>query len=258
MTILKHVNPQLRSWESMESLSSKYPMSDCLKPFATRGEHQADPEYINLHSALGKCGYGANMSHDADCPGWKPMFTNRGICYSYNGKSTSELFEKNTYQDIFERAYDVKETNWTIHNVAGLGDHFTYKFYLNNLAKKNQRIPFRLGILNADNPFDIENNNILLEPGEKMSVLVNARIQVANADLRDLDIETRKCKFLDETQGLTIMKQYTKDGCVFECMIKMAKEECGCIPWNFPHPPGKGRSVGLVDKAVRKGSTRAV
>ena len=45
---------------------------------------------------------------------------------------------------------------------------------------------------------------------------------------------SRKCSFPHETQGLELLSNYTKEGCVYECMIKKAREACRCTPWDFP------------------------
>ena len=60
----------------------------------------------------------------------------------------------------------------------------------------------------------------------------------ANANLRSLKIEERDCRFPEEGEDMTIFKEYSSKGCVFECMLHLARETCGCTPWNYPHPPG--------------------
>ena len=38
-----------------------------------------------------------------------------------------------------------------------------------------------------------------------------------------------------------IFKEYTKSGCIFECLIRVAHEYCDCVPWNIP-------SVSIIEE----------
>ena len=33
-----------------------------------------------------------------------------------------------------------------------------------------------------------------------------------------------------------MFKGYSQKGCIFECSLKFAIEEVGCLPWDFPTP----------------------
>ena len=35
-----------------------------------------------------------------------------------------------------------------------------------------------------------------------------------------------------------VFQQFTTQGCLFDCMIRKAYGLCGCIPWDYPVPPG--------------------
>ena len=34
-----------------------------------------------------------------------------------------------------------------------------------------------------------------------------------------------------------MLRNYTYEGCIFECRLKKAFEAIGCIPWDYPIPP---------------------
>ena len=33
-----------------------------------------------------------------------------------------------------------------------------------------------------------------------------------------------------------MLKHYRKEGCLFECRIRYAADQAGCIPWDYPMP----------------------
>ena len=37
---------------------------------------------------------------------------------------------------------------------------------------------------------------------------------------------------------MSIFQKYSKKGCIFECSVKFAIEQVGCLPWDFPVPFG--------------------
>jgi hypothetical protein len=64
---------------------------------------------------------------------------------------------------------------------------------------------------------------------------------VARAEIRRLSVESRNCMFEDELEiNITdTLSSYTKIGCQFACVLKSARDECLCIPWNFARPSGE-------------------
>ena len=56
--------------------------------------------------------------------------------------------------------------------------------------------------------------------------------------LLDIDVEKRGCRFPQENSEMATLVNYTEAGCQFECLLELARQECGCTPWNFPHPQG--------------------
>ena len=52
----------------------------------------------------------------------------------------------------------------------------------------------------------------------------------------------RNCRFRTENQGLKLFKQYSQNSCMFECHLAMATQNCGCVPWDYPHFERSGLS----------------
>ena len=49
-----------------------------------------------------------------------------------------------------------------------------------------------------------------------------------------LSEERRKCRYRKDNNGLKLFRQYSQDACQLECVIEMATEKCGCVPWDYP------------------------
>lgn len=66
------------------------------------------------------------------------------------------------------------------------------------------------------------------------SIIVSPKDLYSTPNVQSLNTNQRKCKFSDETDDSEIFSTYSQNGCLFECILKQAQEECDCIPWNFP------------------------
>ena len=52
---------------------------------------------------------------------------------------------------------------------------------------------------------------------------------------RDIDLNRRRCKLSDETDGMHVFQRYSKDACDLENKLHFAVDSCGyCVPWNIP------------------------
>ncbi len=72
----------------------------------------------------------------------------------------------------------------------------------------------------------------------KHTMLVTPAMVHTDASLKDLALQDRSCYFGTEAEraGLTVFKVYSQEGCLFECSLWKAYKECGCVPWDYPHP----------------------
>lgn len=62
---------------------------------------------------------------------------------------------------------------------------------------------------------------------------------VASLSFKELSIEDRDCRFINETgNNNSMFKQYRHLGCMFECRLKLAIINSNCIPWDYPVPGG--------------------
>ena len=92
--------------------------------------------------------------------------------------------------------------------------------------------------MSTHNPFSIPNIlegfGIEIEPGTSTMITVTPTVYEANENLKSIPIEKRRCRFESENP-LKLFKNYSMDGCIFECLIEAAFETTKCIPWDYPH-----------------------
>ena len=63
---------------------------------------------------------------------------------------------------------------------------------------------------------------------------IDAEKREADARVKRHPVSERQCKFEDEIEGLHFFTVYSKQNCMFECKLRVAEKNCGCVPWDFP------------------------
>ena len=112
----------------------------------------------------------------------------------------------------------------------------------------NNRYSFKVGIGSQDHVIDMREAGRKVLPGMRVDFEVHPVEVKGTSKLKKMPIETRKCRFPDETEGMVhIFKSYSASDCNFECKLKHAKEFCGCTPWNYPRFP---ENVNVLDEPV--------
>ncbi len=66
------------------------------------------------------------------------------------------------------------------------------------------------------------------------------------------------CMSTHDLHNLTLFRTYSQANCMYECQLKDASRECGCIPWNYPRwssdfPVCHHRGSGCFIAEMRKG-----
>lgn len=52
--------------------------------------------------------------------------------------------------------------------------------------------------------------------------------EVADEDVRGIPIESRGCRFPDETEGMWAFTYYSYTACLAQCIVKKKMELCNC------------------------------
>ena len=96
-------------------------------------------------------------------------------------------------------------------------------------------VPYNLKVSTKANMVDQKRGLIELKPGYHVITNVMPKLVDTSKSFEGFDVATRKCKFSYEKEELKILKNYSKDGCEFECSLGSALAQCKCLPWYYPN-----------------------
>ena len=104
--------------------------------------------------------------------------------------------------------------------------------------------------------YSIKMKQIEVRSGIETKIKIIPKLRAASIDIKQLDPWDRECFFQDEveackskgceefkyvlsqfnhfSQEMSIFKYYREEGCLFECRLRFAAQEAGCIPWDYP------------------------
>ena len=93
-------------------------------------------------------------------------------------------------------------------------------------------LPFLIGI---HDPMQLPELAINVKAGYISTIRITPSQTVTSPDTLHMPKEHRGCQFQHENDDMTIFKVYTEANCNFECKLKIALENCHCMPWDYPH-----------------------
>jgi hypothetical protein len=74
----------------------------------------------------------------------------------------------------------------------------------------------------------------LVEPGQLVTVMLEAQVIQSMDTVRRINVESRQCWFDDEVAVVQSSPTYSFQTCITECRMKVFQEKCGCIPFFYP------------------------
>ncbi len=124
---------------------------------------------------------------------------------------------------------------------------------------------FLVSVGDTDSAFELVRQAITVKPGFRTRIKVIQSQVVATPDLETIDLLGRKCqwvtfiahflfllmlfdvRFPDENQNMTLMSNYSLNGCQFECAVSNSQKKCQCIPWDFPRTDKDYETTAICD-----------
>ena len=187
--------------------------------------------------------------------------TDQGMCCSFNMKAADEIFMDSQYTALV-RQLQVRDQNTSFEN-STLPDWFVSKKEPKTQPGKNMGLKVVLdahsnvleslsisrdfegftGLVTNPESFPLTDiKGFEIRPGHNNRVAVSAVGIDAEDSLRDLDPDTRRCLFSDETDRIKLYKTYNQANCLFECALNFAQKQLkeennlthACTPWYFP------------------------
>ena len=182
---------------------------------------------------------------EKSCQLFQPVFTDLGMCHSFNPTPVLDLLKESYFTNSFYEAFkDDLMPNENLHMGTKSGDalHFyligNYRHRQINIesTKSDKDFPtkFLFSLSSKDDYFGMKESRKIIRSGYKVTWNVQAMEIVPSDDLRDISIESRKCRFDDEINGLDFFKSYSQSACEFELKVRKGREVCNCVPWYIP------------------------
>ena len=180
------------------------------------------------------------------CDLFTRSYTNEGFGYTFNaGNFWKRHKESNEFNQMFHKImfpFNKNHSNDKVIYPEAIGEihGLSLALMLNkheaaDFEKEGKELPsIKLTIHDPKKPGDMQGTGVLVHPGYITTFLVTTSQVMSSEDIQRLEKGRRKCVFPFENDGMDIFSEYTQSACVFECMLKMAVEKCGCVPWNYP------------------------
>jgi len=187
--------------------------------------------------------------------------TDQGMCCSFNMKAANEIFMDSQYSALV-KSLQFRDQNTSFED-STLPDWFINKNEPRTQPGRNMGLKVVLdahsnvleslsisrdfegftGLVTNPGSFPLtELKGFEIRPGHNNRVAVSAVMIDADDSLRELEPDTRKCLFSDETDRIKLHKTYNQANCFLECALLFAQNQLkaennlsnACTPWYFP------------------------
>ncbi len=198
---------------------------------------EGDENHLNFRPLLLECKFGMTRENSSSgCSMFKRAFTYSGLAYIFNSASVKDIFRDNIWTQAFlsemeEKVQEDSNNSKSLNLAKTLlnGPRFSLDCVL-QVPKEGLRISLHKS---TDIP-DTNGEAFKVFPGTHTSVLVTPTKVRITRELLKKHPEQRQCYSSQDKVPLSIFKEYSRVNCAFECHAKMARDVCGCIPWDFP------------------------
>lgn len=211
-----------------------------------------------------------NNSIKEDCNKmFNQIFTDFGLCYSYNMQGYNTIFKNNTLDGDFNmffrhetrnflkentRRYDdnLEEIEWTLQDGYSSKNDSVYPMRITSengvefvfRHDKNETNNFCPRLRNSyyvifHKPNEIPtrfHDYVYLSMGSQLLVSMKANHFKADDGLKYYLPEKRRCYFANERK-LKYFNSYTKAHCDLECLTNFTLKSCGCVKFSMPRKP---------------------
>ena len=190
--------------------------------------------------------YHKEIYSESSCQHFQPVITDKGMCQAFNALPVSNIIIPSYFTESFNNAYQHDLINdGMLHMGRQSGDSFIFYLLGNYRARVTQHgkglfneemgpSVFMLGISNANEYFDLQASRKIIPAGNRLTISIRSMEVVPTKGMKDVSIESRKCRLPEENQDLKIFKSYSKAACEFEFRLFKAQETCQCVPWDMP------------------------
>ncbi|XP_062558166.1 pickpocket protein 28-like [Armigeres subalbatus] len=183
--------------------------------------------------------------------------TEEGICFSFNGFSSHDMFHEGVLHDEYSYLYETENvTGWTSEDgfrarknfasypVRALGSGFGAGLSM-ELATLEENIEhhcrvqqgFKVIIHSAAEYPQVSKSFALVPFSRDVTIAVRPVIMQTSSELQEYPPHRRNCFFEYERQ-LKFFRVYTQSNCELECITNYTLKMCGCVKFSMPRSPG--------------------
>ena len=179
--------------------------------------------------------------------------TDSGVCCAFNLKAAEEIYKGTIYPRLvtnlqeFDKSYsrvNITLPDWYTSSgepkslpgsdkgLFVMLDAHSDMFAPTSLEKDYTSFK---GLISYSGSFPyMAQESFEIRPGYHNFVSLTGSLVNADVSMRNLDPNSRKCIFYDESSNMNIYQNYTYANCLFECSLLAAHAVYGCFPWYFP------------------------
>ena len=169
---------------------------------------------------------------------FSPYPTDQGMCCSFNMKAADEIYYAGPYSDIITDLQDAnnaksfddcKKPKWYLEAAepTSLPGHNRGLFliidaHMDQFTSTSQPNDFDgfIGLINPSGSFPLMSlEGFQIKPGNLNDISIAGTMVYADDDMKDMDINDRKCMFKNDNAGMIIHKEYTYSNCMLECQL---------------------------------------
>ncbi|XP_037940845.1 pickpocket protein 28-like isoform X1 [Teleopsis dalmanni] len=192
---------------------------------------------------------------------FKKTYTEEGICYTFNGLSSKDLYREDTYQHnhfdshnaIEYSEYSNRTLSWSLQNgydtdsgfktyparVLGAGARAGIFIALQSFKQETDyycRGPiqgFKVLLHSPDDVPHVSKDFVRIPTGKEVLIAVKPNMITTSIGIDDYHPLRRQC-FLHNERQLRFFKIYTQSNCELECLANFTLEKCGCVKFSMP------------------------
>lgn len=202
------------------------------------------------------------FSHFGECDQlFTKSLTEEGICFTFNGLNSSDLYRENTYQYLktglestAKHSITLNRTlSWSLENgyaqdssirtyparVLGAGTRAGLFVALQSFKQEVDyacRGPiqgFKVLLHSPDDIPVVSKQFVRIPMNKEVSIAVKPNMITTSAGISEYHPHRRQC-FLNSERHLKFFKIYTQNNCELECLTNFTYSKCGCVKFSMP------------------------
>ncbi len=211
----------------------KYKLKESTLSYSAKNYYDPFHYLIPLAAFCENC-YGDHVEREKQVVNFYPVITEEGLCYTFNGALPRETYRRSSswiVQLLNEESPPTRFPDDMIRHkmVMALDAGRTTKPRLSSEK-------FKVFLSDRHNLVRTRGRGIDIDTGYHHRIKMYVTQQVADEDIRDVPVDKRQCRFLDEIlEGRTTLGYYTKSNCMLECLGLLWRKQYSCANWDDPN-----------------------